>query len=77
MSKATPQPSESAGLGRKAIVHVSETHQMTGVVRDEHFHVEDVIHEGVSEASLGDRPRFRPIALSEIAEKGSTVEYID
>lgn len=77
MSKSTPQQSESAGLGRKALVHVSETHQMMGVVRDEHFHVEDVIHNGVSEASLGDRPRFRPIALSEIAEKGSTIEYID
>lgn len=75
MSKATPQ--ESAGLGRKAIVHVSETHTMTGLVRDEHFHVEDVIHNGVKESDLGERPRFRPIALSKIAEKGSTVEYID
>ncbi len=50
---------------------------MTGVVRDEHFHVDDVIHSGISEALLSDRPRFRPIALSKIAEKGDRVEYID
>ena len=75
MSKSTSQNSTDAG--RRAIVHLSETHQMTGVVIGEHFHVEDEIFHGVHASSLGDPPRFRPIALSKIAGKGHRLEYVD
>lgn len=68
---------EEDHAGRKAVLHITPTHQMTGVVRDGHFHVDDVIHDGVAASSFGDAPEYNPIALTKIAEKGDRVEYLE
>ena len=67
---------QSAQTDRKAIVHSSTTYPMTGVVKDGHFHVHDVISHGISARELGAPPSYYPIPLSHIEKVGHRLDYV-
>ena len=70
-------PSFGKGAGRPAQLLGAGRFIMTGVVRDDHFHVFDTLSTGYSHRELTEEsPTYSPIPLQEIAQNAAREDIL-